>query len=75
MSPMRIVPILNELKYYSSSFFSRAKPATIQQLAFQSCKEALAERIVVSIANRFHRRAHIRFPATFPEIREAYWLP
>ena len=67
MPPMRIVPALNELKHCSSSFFSRAKSATIQQLAFKSCKETLAERVVVAISNRSHRRPDACFPTTFSE--------
>src|SRR2546421_8777107 len=57
VSPPRIVEALDKVEDRESGLSRRAQRDAIEQLAFQRGKEALAQRVVVAVADRAHRRA------------------
>ena len=67
VTAMRIVPPLQELEDSHSCLGLRPEPLAIEQLAFQGREEALAHRVVVAVAGRFHRGADTGFLAPFSE--------
>ena len=64
---MRIVPRLDEVEDGSFSFALRTKAMLNQQLTFERCVEALAHRVVVTVAPRPHRRSNTGCFAAKPE--------
>src|SRR5262245_15394412 len=67
MSSAWVVPAFDELKHGQARLAQRAPRRAIQQLALQRREETLAERIVVTVAHRSHRRAHPGRPTAEPE--------
>ncbi len=53
---MRIVPALDELEDCELRLGMRAECCAIDEFTFECCKEALTHCIVVTIADRTHRR-------------------
>src|SRR5512134_662962 len=68
MAARWVVPALDELEDRHARLGLRRKAPAIEQLAFERREEALAHRVVVGIAHRAHRRAHLRFLATKPKL-------
>lgn len=60
---MRIVPAFDELKDSQACFGLCVEGMAIEQLTFESSKEALAEGIVITIADGAHGGADSSFPA------------
>src|SRR5208282_5165272 len=58
MTPMWVVPALDELEQRHARIGWGLEAAAREQLAFQGREEALAHRVVEAIADRAHRRAH-----------------
>src|SRR3989304_535350 len=56
-----------EMKHRLAGLLPRTQRPTIQELALQRGKEALAECVVVAVADRSHGRPHAGLSATFPE--------
>ena len=52
-----------------------AEPVLVDELAFEGGEEALAERIVVTVADRSHGRAHAGMAAAGSEAIELYCDP
>src|SRR4029453_16107573 len=67
MPPVRIVPALDVAEAGHARLRLAVEPAPGQQLRLQGREEALAHRVVISIAYRPHRGPHARFPATAAE--------
>src|SRR5262245_60345861 len=57
VAPPRIVEALDEVEDRESSLSRRAQGDTIEQLAFQRGKKALAQRVVIAVADGAHRGA------------------
>ena len=64
---MRIVPAFNELKDRQACFCLGVEGLTVEQFALESGKEALAQGVIVAIADRAHRRTDAGFPAALAE--------
>ena len=64
---MWVIPAFDELEHRPTRLFLRAEGATVQQFTLQCGEEALAQRIVVAVSNRSHRRPDTRFPAAIAE--------
>jgi len=59
---MRIVPAFDELKNSRACLVWSVENVAVKQFTFQGGKEALAEGIVIAIADRAHRWADPGFP-------------
>ena len=67
MTPVRVVPAVDELEDRERGFAVALEPMRNEQLALENGVEALAHRIVVAVANRAHRWTNAGFLATAPE--------
>ena len=67
MPAARVVKTFDELEDSESGFAWILKVTTHKQLAFECRIEALAHRVVVTIADGSHRRNHAGFLAALPE--------
>src|SRR5208282_4997785 len=63
VTPMGVVPALDELEHCHARLDLGPKAAAGEQLALQGREEALAHRVVEAIADRAHRRGHPGFAA------------
>lgn len=54
MSSMRVVLAFDKIENRDCGLGSRLESVTIEELAFQSCVEALAHRVIKAVTNRFH---------------------
>ena len=63
MSAMQVVPAFDEVEDREFRFLMCAKAMLVEQLALEGRVEALAHRIIVTVSNRSHRRANVRFSA------------
>jgi hypothetical protein len=63
MPPMRVVPAFDEIENGKRSLALRCEVVFGKQLAFERCVEALAHRVIVTIADRSHRRRNAGFSA------------
>src|SRR5271167_2445373 len=68
VTPMRVVPALDELEHRHPRVDLGLEAAARQQLAFQGREEALAHRVVEAIADRSHRRSHPGFATARAEL-------
>src|SRR5215467_12514733 len=64
----RIVEALDEGEHCASRLGLRLEPAAIEQFAFEGREEALAHGIVISIADRTHRRSHTGLTTAVAEL-------
>ena len=64
---MRVVPSFNEIEDRGPSFLMVLEAMERQQLALERRIETLAHRVVVTIANRSHRRPDARLLAVLAE--------
>ena len=62
-----IVPPLDEREDCHTCFCLGLKLPTVEQFAFERCKEALTHRIVIGVTDRSHGRTDIRFLASQAE--------
>ena len=62
-----VVESLNEVEDGPPRLARVPEPVTVQQLALQRRKEALAQGVVVGVPHGAHRRPHSRLLASFPE--------
>src|SRR3972149_10446676 len=60
VASVQIVPALNKLKDRQLGLCGGIEAAALQQLALQGGKEALAQRVVVTIPDGAHRRTYAR---------------
>ena len=67
MAAIRIVPRLDEVEHSRLGLSLRAKAMLDEQLALERCVEALAHRVVVTVAARAHRWLNACRLATFRE--------
>ena len=67
MTPMRVVPPLDELEDRHPGLPPGLEPLPIQELALKRSEETLAHRVVVAIAYRAHRWAYTGSPTPLPE--------
>jgi len=71
---MRVVPPLEILEDDEPRFGLRLEATAVEELAFERRKEALAEGIVVRVADGSHRRANTHLLAA-PAERDRRVLP
>ena len=64
---VRVVPALDEVEDRDAGLGLRAEAVAIEQLAFERGEEALAHRVVVSVADRAHRRPDAGLAAALAE--------
>ena len=67
MSSPGVVEALDVLEQGESGLGLRGKTPAIDQFAFQAGEEALAQGVVVAIADRSHRRSDACLSASFAE--------
>ncbi len=67
MPTVRVVEALDEVEDGKPGLGLGAKPPPIEQLALQGGEEALAERVVVTVADRTHRGQDSGLLAPQPE--------
>ena len=75
MASVWVVPAFDEFKSGDSGFPLSLEMVTVDQFAFERGKEALAQGIVIGVADGTHRRTHTCLPAAPTELEEVYWLP
>jgi hypothetical protein len=63
MTAARIVPAFDEVKHREPSIDLRPEPLAIQQLTLEGREEALAQGVVVRVADAAHGRPDPRLPA------------
>src|SRR4029450_183760 len=68
MSARRVVPAFDELEDRGLSLGRAPQPDAVQQLALERREEALAHRVVVAVADRAHRRPHVRLATAAAEL-------
>src|SRR5512134_213356 len=64
VATMRVVPAFEPVEDGELRLGLALEAASIEQLRFQGGEEALGHRVVVSVSNRAHRRAHAHLLAT-----------
>lgn len=67
VTTIRIAPTFDELKDLHPGFRLVAKPASINQLALECCKETFTHRMVIAITDSPHRRPHTGFATSLSE--------
>ena len=67
MTAPRIVPAFDEIEDGEARFDLRAEPVPIEELALERREEALAQGVVVRIADAAHRRADARLRTALVE--------
>src|SRR5213593_1048818 len=67
MPPARVVPALDEVEDGEACLGRCREPLPIEQLALERREEALAERVVVGIADRAHRGPGVGLTTAEPE--------
>jgi hypothetical protein len=58
----RVVPALDEFEDGQAGLDPGLEAAAVEEFALEGGEEALAERVVVGVADRSHRRAHTHLP-------------
>ena len=67
MTPLSVVPPVDEVEHRRAGVEWRRERDAVEELALERGEEALAERVVVAVADRPHRRTDARLPAPRPE--------
>ena len=67
MSSPGIVEALDVLEHGESGLVPGSKTPTIKQFAFQAGEEALAQGVVIAVADRTHGRSDASLSASFSE--------
>ena len=75
MAAARVVPAFDEVEDGEAGVGLSWEPLSIEQLALERCEEALAERVVVGVADTAHRGPNPAARHRPPKASEVYWQP
>ena len=68
MAARRVIPALDEVKDRGARLGRRPSCHPVQQFALERREEALAHRVIVTVADRAHRRPHVSLTTAMPEL-------
>src|SRR4051795_12059631 len=68
MASVLVVPAFDECEDCRFRFGQQPEAESVSQLALERGEEALAERIVIAVSDRSHRREYSVLPATAAEL-------